>query len=77
MEKVNNMSLMDKLKKQSTVKDTATLANSKFFAESDMVPTDVPMVNVALSGSADGGITYGLTVLAGSCPNTSRHRLPY
>tara|TARA_R110002074_G_scaffold33325_9_gene92789 strand:- start:3942 stop:4907 length:966 start_codon:yes stop_codon:yes gene_type:complete len=30
-----------------------------------MVPTDVPMVNVALSGSIDGGITPGLTVLAG------------
>lgn len=65
MEKSNNMSLMDKLKKQSTVKDTATLADSKFFSETDMVATDVPMVNVALSGSADGGITPGLTVLAG------------
>jgi hypothetical protein len=30
-----------------------------------MVPTDVPMVNVALSGDADGGVTPGLTVLAG------------
>tara|TARA_R110000796_G_scaffold92968_1_gene197336 strand:+ start:116 stop:1081 length:966 start_codon:yes stop_codon:yes gene_type:complete len=30
-----------------------------------MVPTDVPMVNVALSGSIDGGISPGLTVLAG------------
>jgi RecA/RadA recombinase len=30
-----------------------------------MVPTDVPMVNVALSGSINGGISPGLTVLAG------------
>jgi len=30
-----------------------------------MTPTDVPMVNVALSGSVDGGIAPGLTVLAG------------
>jgi len=30
-----------------------------------MVPTDVPMVNVALAGSIDGGVTPGLTVLAG------------
>lgn len=30
-----------------------------------MVPTDVPMVNVALAGSVDGGVTPGLTVLAG------------
>jgi RecA/RadA recombinase len=30
-----------------------------------MTPTDVPMVNVALSGSVDGGLASGLTVLAG------------
>lgn len=30
-----------------------------------MIPTDVPMINVALSGSIDGGLTPGLTVLAG------------
>ena len=30
-----------------------------------MVPTDVPMINVALSGSVDGGLAPGLTVLAG------------
>jgi RecA/RadA recombinase len=30
-----------------------------------MVPTEVPMVNVALSGDIDGGLTSGLTVLAG------------
>ena len=59
------MSIMDKLKKNSKIKETATLATSKFFTEKDMVPTDVPMVNVALSGSVDGGISPGLTVLAG------------
>jgi RecA/RadA recombinase len=59
------MNLMDKLKKQSRVKDSSTLADSKFFTEVDMVPTEVPMVNVALSGSTDGGVTPGLTVLAG------------
>jgi len=56
---------MDKLKKNSKIKTTAILSKSKFFTETDMVPTDVPMVNVALSGSIDGGITPGLTVLAG------------
>jgi len=30
-----------------------------------MISTSVPMVNVALSGSMDGGMTPGLTVLAG------------
>lgn len=59
------MSIMDKLKKNSKIKTTDILAESKFFNEKDMTPTNVPMVNVALSGSVDGGLTAGLTVLAG------------
>lgn len=59
------MSVMDKLKKNSKIKTTEVLADSKFFNEKDMVPTGVPMINVALSGSVDGGIASGLTVLAG------------
>ena len=59
------MSIMDKLKKNSKLKNTEILSESKFFNEKDMVPTDVPMINVALSGSVDGGLTPGLTVLAG------------
>ena len=56
---------MAKLKKNSKIKTTEVLANSKFFSDVKMTPTKVPMVNVALSGSVDGGITPGLTVLAG------------
>ena len=59
------MSIMNKLKKNSKIKETDILSTSKFFNSKDMVPTDVPMVNVALSGSVDGGVTAGLTVLAG------------
>ena len=59
------MSIMDKLKKNSKSDFTSILADSKFFNEKDMVPTDVPMMNVALSGSMDGGLAPGLTVLAG------------
>ena len=59
------MSIMDKLKKNSKLKATEVLSESKFFNEKDMVQTDVPMVNVALSGSIDGGLAPGLTVLAG------------
>ena len=59
------MSIMDKLKKNSKLKATEVLSESKFFTEKDMVPTNVPMVNVALSGSFEGGVTPGLTVLAG------------
>ena len=56
---------MDKLKKNSKLKHTEVLSESKFFNEKDMVPTSVPMVNVALSGSIEGGLAPGLTVLAG------------
>lgn len=59
------MGLMDKLKKNSKIEYTAILEDSKFFNKKDMVPTSVPMVNVALSGRLDGGLTPGLTVLAG------------
>ena len=59
------MSIMDKLKKNSKLKTTEVLSESKFFNEKDMIQTDVPMVNVALSGDVDGGLTPGLTVLAG------------
>jgi len=59
------MSLLDKLKKNSTIKDTSILAKSKFFNEKDVIPTDVPMINVALSGRLDGGLVPGLTMLAG------------
>ena len=59
------MSIMDKLKSNSKIKETQILSQSKFFTESDMVATDVPMINVALSGSMNGGLAPGLTVLAG------------
>lgn len=59
------MSIMNKLKKNSKIKETEILSTSKFFTEKDFVATNVPMVNVALSGSVDGGICPGLTVLAG------------
>lgn len=58
-------SIMDKLKKNSKVKETSILAESKFFTDKDMIATDVPMMNVALSGSTEGGLAPGLTVLAG------------
>ena len=59
------MSVMDKLKKASTIKDSSILSKSKFFTDKDMIPTEVPAVNLALSGSLDGGLTPGLTMFAG------------
>jgi RecA/RadA recombinase len=59
------MSLLDKLKKNSTIKETSLLSESKFFNSKDLIQTSVPMINVALSGRLDGGLTPGLTVFAG------------
>jgi RecA/RadA recombinase len=59
------MSLREKLLKNSTIDLTDTLDKSKVFTKKDMIQTSVPMINVALSGSVDGGITPGLTMLAG------------
>jgi len=59
------MSLKDRLIKNSTIESTDLLSDSKIYGKKDMIPTSVPMVNVALSGSLDGGVTPGLTVLAG------------
>ena len=59
------MSLLDKIKKNSTVKETAVLSQSKFFTKKDMIPTSIPAINVALSGRLDGGLTPGLTMWAG------------
>ena len=59
------MSVMDKLKKNSKIKTSDILSDSVFFSDKEMIPTEVPMINVALSGDPDGGLTPGLTVLAG------------
>lgn len=58
-------SLMERLKKNSKIKETASLLESKFFEAKDQVVTDVPAINIALSGSLDGGLQSGLTVVAG------------
>jgi len=59
------MSILDKIKKNSSIKDSAVLAKSKFFNAKDMIQTAVPIINVALSGKLDGGLTPGLTMWAG------------
>jgi RecA/RadA recombinase len=59
------MSILDKIKKNSSIKESAILSKSKFFTDKDMIPTAVPIINVALSGKLDGGLTPGLTMWAG------------
>jgi hypothetical protein len=59
------MSLLDKLVKNSTIKMTSPITESGVFGNKEQAPTSVPMVNVALSGDMDGGLSPGLLVLAG------------
>lgn len=59
------MSIMEKLIKASKIKDTAILSESTIFNDKKSTDTGVPMINVALSGDIDGGLSSGLTVLAG------------
>ena len=59
------MGILDKIKKNSTIKESAVLSQSKFFTDKDMISTAVPIINVALSGKLDGGLTPGLTMWAG------------
>jgi len=57
-------SIMDKLKSNSKL-DSEIITKSKYYGKKDMASTDVPMINVALAGSLDGGLSPGVTILAG------------
>jgi RecA/RadA recombinase len=61
----DKLSLKARLIKNSTLKDTALLTDSPIYNNKDVVRTRVPMINVAFSGKTDGGITSGLTIMAG------------
>src|SRR5512143_3497925 len=63
------MNLAKRILKNTTIEITDSLEDSIFFTERDMIPTPVPMINVALSGRIDGGLTSGVTVLAGPSKN--------
>lgn len=57
--------LKARLIKNSTIDLTSSLEDSIIFTDKDVIPTTVPMINVALSGTVDGGMLPGLTMLAG------------
>lgn len=59
------MTLLEQLKKNSTIKESSSLDDSRFFNDKEMVSTPVPAMNIALSGRLDGGFTSGLTTFAG------------
>ena len=60
------MSLLEKMKKVGSIKTTELLSESTFFNKKEGVQTEVPIINLALSGQVDGGLVSGLTFLASS-----------
>lgn len=63
------MSLIERLKKASTSDVAEVLSQSAFMNNKEVTRTNIPALNIALSGTIDGGLSSGLTVLAGP----SRH----
>ncbi len=63
------MGILDKLMKNSSLKDIALLDKSVMMNNIDETPTEIPAINLALSGSLDGGLKSGILTIAGP----SRH----
>lgn len=63
--KPNN--LLDMLMKNSSNKFISTVTESKYFNKTDeeFISTPIPMINVALNGKFEGGLTGGIYVIAG------------
>jgi RecA/RadA recombinase len=51
--------------KTGSTKHSSVLSTSPFFNAKESIPTDLPILNIAFSGSLDGGLLPGLTVVAG------------
>ena len=60
------MSLLDKMLKSGNIKSASVLSKSSFFNAKEFIPTELPILNIAFSGSLDGGLLPGLTVVAGA-----------
>ena len=61
--------LMSKMIKSTKIKGADVLLDSKLFSEKEVIQTEIPAINIALSGDLDGGLRPGLTSIAGN----SRH----
>lgn len=55
--------LKERLLKRSTLKTTSVFQEQNLF-DFDKIPTEVPLINLALTGKFQQGVTPGLTVLA-------------
>jgi RecA/RadA recombinase len=65
MAKQDKSSLAARLLSKAKTEGADIFADSKFFTERKESTTPIPMLNVALSGSFDGGLSAGVTMCAG------------
>lgn len=68
-QKVDKNALLEKIKKNTTIAETDILNKSKILNEIDFTPTKIHALNVVFSGSFRGGLSSGVTVLAGPSKN--------
>ena len=59
------MSLMDRIRSASKIKIASTLEEADILTNADCVQTPIPALNIAFTGSINGGLTPGLTMFCG------------
>ena len=59
------MSLRDRLLKAGSTSGAAVMSQSAILKKKDFINTNLPVLNIAFSGEVDGGMSSGLTILAG------------
>lgn len=58
--------LLARLKKASKIAETSTLAENEILGNIECAPTHIPCIDIAFCGALDGGVTSGLTIVAGA-----------
>lgn len=58
--------LMARLKKASKIAETSSLAENEILGNVECAHTGIPCIDIAFCGALDGGVTSGLTTLAGA-----------
>lgn len=56
---------LNRFKKNSNLKYTTTLSDSALFKERSQTPTEIPIINLAFSGTFSKGFGSGITMFAG------------
>lgn len=60
-----NNALMDRLKKNSTIAESAILEESKYYGKQETTHTGIPAIDILQSGDVEGGYGSGWTLWAG------------